>query len=182
MKTIFNARKILIIGLIFLGMSSTIFATESFSSTNRMKSAIYLLWTEEGGVPQNYYIGQVRRNGMEIDEMVKARVDEHKNCYYAFKDTKKELRFRPLLSSGNEGWTYLETSLNEQAFMAYYCHEYGKILNARNQLSNEGLWLNWTMSGSDFKNLVASAKNRAGDEAVAAPIKPSCFTPREWAQ
>lgn len=169
MKNIFNLKKVLIFILIFLGASCNIYATERFDSSNRMKSAIYLLWTEDqNGTPQNHYIGQVRRNSLEIDEMVKLRVSEHMK-EIKFSNIKDKWYYDVLVSSDSSdtydpnGWTYLETSLNEQAYMVYYCDNFKKIFNSRNQLSSKDIEANWDNSQSKKTNLLGSAKNKSGD-------------------
>lgn len=47
--------------------------------------------------------------------------------------------------------------------MVYYCDNFKKIFNSRNQLSSKDIKANWDNSQSKKTNLLGSAKNKSGD-------------------
>ena len=176
--------------MIILLQATSNFAADSYGSTSRTPAGIYVMWIQKNGVDlfnKPWYVGQARRTGKTIDQMVQERVNEHL----------KESKFIQQLGAGENwvydivassesnttydpnGWTSLETSLNEQASIVGYCEDQQlqatpTLLNSRNEVSQKDVTSYWNVSNSQLSNLLPSAKS--GSTARAIPVPSGCLT------
>lgn len=169
-----------ILGSVSLGNFAA--ATDSFNSTTRTPGAIYIMWlyntqTNQDLYDMPVYIGQARQTGKSFNEMVNSRAQAHMNekKFSDYLDNNTDLQWRHMILTTSDsqdsynanGWTYLEASLNEQAYLVYYCASTAhsgnpKLLNSRNQLSQNDANNNWQASGSNLNSLLGAAKNQNG--------------------
>lgn len=165
-------------------------ATDSFNSTTRTPGAIYIMWlhntrTNTDLYDHPVYIGQARQSGKTFNQMVNSRAQAHMNekkfSDYLNNNTDLQWRHMILTTSDSQGsynangWTYLEASLNEQAYLVYYCASTAhsgnpKLLNGRNQLSQNDANTDWQTSNSNLGSLLGAAKNQNGTAPKAVSI------------
>lgn len=174
-------------------------ATDSFNSDTRTPGAIYLMWlhntrTDTDLYDHPIYIGQARQSGKTFDQMVNSRAQAHMNekKFSDYPDNNADLQWRHMILTTSDsqdsynanGWTYLEASLNEQAYLVYYCESDAhsgdpKLLNSRNQLSQSDANTNWQTSNSDLDSLLGAAKNqhRTAPKVVSITVNDAtrCF-------
>ena len=158
------------------------FATDSFNSNTRLPGVIYIMWlhntrTNSDLYDHPVYIGQARQRGLTFDKMVNNRAQAHmrERKFSDYLNNNADLQWRHMIlttsdsqgSYNGNGWTYLEASLNEQAYFVYYCFSNAhsgnpRLLNSRNQLSQKDANNNWQTSNSLLGSLVGAAKNQNG--------------------
>jgi len=168
--------------LISICASSYLYAAQDpLDSNKRTPAAIYQIWTVNNGKFENIYVGQVRRTNSTIDDMVKARADEHSKREDRFVRLNKQWDYAIIASSDGQdtynaqGWTALEASLNEQAAILNQCEIHGKLFNKRNQLSSKDIINNWVVSQSKGSSLLGIAKDKNG-KPVAITVEDKCLT------
>ncbi|MCW4629636.1 MULTISPECIES: hypothetical protein [Marinomonas] len=160
---------------------------DNLDSPNREHAAIYIMTLinakNEDMLNQPFYVGQARQKGLTIDQMVWNRVSAHmgeQKFIDALKNSgAKSWQYYIQSSNDIDGWTALETDLNEQAYITNYCESKDlthnpPLLNSRNEISQQKANNNWAASKSETKYLVDSAISGNGPKAVTNPL--TCFT------
>ncbi|MGF1710120.1 hypothetical protein [Vibrio sp. 99-70-13A1] len=165
-------------------------AADTLDSPNRVDAAIYIMHLQINNNPvmnAPFYVGQARQQNKTIDQMVISRVNAHlSEAKFIAAQTNAGPNaiwvYNIEVSNNANGWTALETDLNEQAYITNYCNAGAllanpKLLNSRNQITQAKATNNWVISNSSTNNLVQSAYNPNTFTPIAINNLSNCFTP-----